>query len=117
MPVREQSNGSTIWVRIAISVMAIAVSVSGAAVGWFTNELGYMRARIAVLEAQQARTSETRFTEDQGRELRREVLELERLVETKIDAKAASENVAEIRAELLRWQERIDVRLREVETR
>ena len=117
MTTEAQSNGSTLWVRLAISVMAIAVSISGVAVGWFTNELGYMRARISALEANQVEISSNRFTGAQGDLLNKDLLALERLVETKLDAKEAVGNVAEIRAEALRWQERIDVRLRAVETR
>jgi hypothetical protein len=75
-----------------------------AALGGFINEVVYMRSRISVLEEDKAA-------------MRREVLILERLLQTKVDAKDAEEKVREMRSETLEWQERIDARLRAVEVR
>jgi hypothetical protein len=74
-----------------------------------------MRARIATLEANSQEIIETRFTNAKGEALQKELLTLERLLQTKIDARDAEENVATIRREILDWQERIDARLRAVE--
>lgn len=109
MTIKQQLNGGPAdWIIRGFVLLAL---------GWFINELTYMRARIAILEEQSQQINATRFTSEEGDALRNDLLELERLLQTKIDARDAEENVATIRREILDWQERIDTRLRAVETR
>ena len=61
MSVESKLNGhATDWAVRAILILAL---------GWFINELTYMRSRISLLEKKQETIAVTRFTASEGREM------------------------------------------------
>jgi hypothetical protein len=85
------------------------------ALGWFINELSFIRNKISILDKQQSEVTATRFTNFQGEKMKTDILALERLLQTKVDAKDAKQNVENIRGEIRGRLAEIDDRLRTVE--